>query len=85
MIMLLIQNHARLTQDIPIIIKVNSPTIVQDVKQKPLSEVAKIDFLDDGTPIVYIKKGSLQGIIIEDSKMLKTDKAIKIELGKSTL
>lgn len=59
-----------------------SPTKVNDVKQEPLSEVTKIEFLDDGNPIVYIKTDSLQGIIIEDNKMLKTQKAIKIELGK---
>lgn len=59
-----------------------SPTKVKDVKQEPLSEVTKIEFLDDGNPIVYIKTDSLQGIIIEDNKMLKTTKATKIELGK---
>lgn len=59
-----------------------SPTRVKDVKQEPLSEVTKIEFLDDGNPIVYIKTDSLQGIIIEDNKMLKTIKATKIELGK---
>lgn len=59
-----------------------SPTRVKDVKQEPLSEVTKIEFLDDGNPIVYIKTDTLQGIIIEDNKMLKTIKATKIELGK---
>lgn len=59
-----------------------SLTKVKDVKQEPLSEVTKIEFLDDGNPIVYIKTDSLQGIIIEDNKMLKTKKATKIELGK---
>lgn len=59
-----------------------SPTKVKDVKQEPLSEVTKIEFLDDGNPIVYIKTDTLQGIIIEDNKMLKTKKATKLELGK---
>lgn len=59
-----------------------SPTKLKDVKQEPLSEVTKIEFLDDGNPIIYIKTDSLQGIIIEDNKMLKTEKAIKIEVGK---
>lgn len=30
----------------------------------------------------YIKTDTLQGMIIEDNKMLKTEKAIKIEVGK---
>lgn len=59
-----------------------SPTKVKDVKQEPLSEVTKIEFLDDGNPIIYIKTDSLQGIIIEDNKMLQTNKSTKIELGK---
>ncbi|GEC77918.1 hypothetical protein [Flavobacterium aquatile] len=40
-----------------------SPTKVKEVKQEPLSEVTKIDFLDDGNTIVYIKTDSLAGII----------------------
>ena len=60
----------------------SSPTGVIDIKQELLSEVTKIEFLDDGNPIVFIKTDSLQGIILEDNKMLKTKKAIKIELGK---
>lgn len=44
--------------------------------------ITKIDFLDDGNPIIYIKTDSLQGIIIEDNKSLHTKKATKIELGK---
>lgn len=59
-----------------------SSTKVKDAKQEQLSEVTKIEFLDDGNPVVYIKTDSLQGIIIEDNKMLKTKKATKIELGK---
>ncbi|EKT4510733.1 hypothetical protein JE940_002467, partial [Flavobacterium psychrophilum] len=43
-----------------------SPTKVKDVKQEQLSEVTKIEFLDDGNPIIYIKTDSLQGIIIEE-------------------
>ena len=59
-----------------------SPTKVKDIKQEPLSQVIKIEFLDDGNPIVYIKTDTLQGIIIEDDKTLETKKATKIELGK---
>ena len=59
-----------------------SSTKGQDVKQYTLSEVTKIDFLDDGEPIIYIKTDSLQGIIIEDDRTLETKKATKIELGK---
>lgn len=59
-----------------------SPTKVKNNKQEPISEVTKIEFLDDGTPIVYIKTDSIQGIIIEDNKTLKTKKATKIELGE---
>lgn len=55
---------------------------IKDLKQESLSEVTKIDFLDDGNPIIYIKTDSLQGIIIEDNKTLKTKKEIKIEVGK---
>lgn len=59
-----------------------STSKVKDFKQEPLSEVTKIEFLDDGNPIIYIKTDSIQGIIIEDNKILKIEKAIKIELGK---
>ena len=62
-----------------------SLTKVKDVQQEPLSEVTKIEFLDDGKPIIYIKKDTLEGIIIEYSKMLETKKDVKIGVGKKYL
>lgn len=59
-----------------------STTKTKDFKQEPLSEVTKIEFLDDGNPIIYIKTDSLQGIIIEANKTLQIKKSTKIELGK---
>lgn len=59
-----------------------STSKVADTKQGPLSEITKIEFLDDDTPIIYIKTDTLSGIIIEDNKMLSTKKGIKIESGK---
>ena len=59
-----------------------SPTKWKDTTHLPLSEVTKIDFLDDGKPVIYIKTDTLQGIILEDNEALNTAKAIKIEVGK---
>ncbi|MFH6961658.1 hypothetical protein ACHRVK_03640 [Flavobacterium plurextorum] len=59
-----------------------STTKVADTTQRPLSEITKIEFLDDDTPIIYIKTDTLSGIIIEDNKMLNIKKGVKMELGK---
>lgn len=55
---------------------------IKDTEQKKISKVTKIDFLDDGIPIVYIKTDSVEGIIIEDNKMLDLENTTKIEVGK---
>lgn len=57
-------------------------TYINYIKQEALSEIIKIDFLDDGHPIIYIKTDSLEGIIIEDNKTLRNARQRRSKLVK---
>lgn len=51
------------------------------IKSKYL--ITKIDYLDDGTPFIYVKNDTINGIIIDWNDKLEIKNAIKIEEGKS--
>ncbi|HEX8561860.1 MAG TPA: hypothetical protein VF676_02665 [Flavobacterium sp.] len=45
--------------------------------------ITKIDYLDDGTPYIYVKNDKIAGIIIDDNDTLSLNNGTKIEEGKS--